>query len=242
MMSRIVVLALAPSLLAFSNPHSRHLDPPTPAWVYVASAGSVLVMGSIWFIKTMKKSTAVDGPQALKQRVTPAVAYFGNSAERKAFKQIHTAEELQRFAAEFWSKRDPDSTTPGNEAKDAYEQRRKYANESFREGRRAGWETARGRVYLLYGPPDEILHEHWIDLPLPGASIKSLEFWFYYRPASAGEPPNLFARMNAGMVKFVFADVEGVGPQTQIYSSEPGEQKDSRMLLGATPAESERRK
>lgn len=79
MRNRIAVLALAPSLLAFSNPYSRHLDPPTPAWVYVASAGSVLVMGSIWFVKTIKKSKAADGPQALKQRIAPAVAYFGNS-------------------------------------------------------------------------------------------------------------------------------------------------------------------
>lgn len=68
--------------------------------------------------------------------------------------------------------------------------------------------------------------EHWIDFPLPGASITSQEFWFYDRRASAGEPPNLFARMNAGMVKLVFADPVGLGLVRQIYSSEPGEQKD----------------
>ncbi len=230
MRNRILAVVLSASLLSFSAANSQEQNPKTPSWVYIASAGSVLIMGSLWYHNIFKKAPKRDALHALKPQAESELVYLATSAERKAFKKIKTVEELHGFMADFWKKRDPDPATPENEVKQAYLRRLAYANASFHEFQRAGWQTARGRAYLLYGPPDEIRREPWENYLFYEPTIKALELWFYHKPTAAGEPPNLFAAINPGMVKFVFADLEGVGIHTQIYSSEIGEKKDARAM------------
>ena len=83
------------------------------------------------------------------------VPYIITDEERKAFKQLKTDEERDQFIEQFWLRRDPDPDTPENEYKDEYYQRVEYANEKFTSGI-AGWRTDRGRIYIMYGKPDEL--------------------------------------------------------------------------------------
>src|SRR5947207_703717 len=83
------------------------------------------------------------------------VPYIITDEERKAFKQLKTDEERDQFIEQFWLRRDPDPDTPENEYKDEYFQRIQYANEKFTSGV-AGWRTDRGRIYIMFGKPDEI--------------------------------------------------------------------------------------
>lgn len=83
------------------------------------------------------------------------VPYIITDEERKAFKQLKTDEERDQFIEQFWLRRDPDPDTPENEYKDEYFQRIEYANEKFTSGI-AGWRTDRGRIYVMFGKPDEI--------------------------------------------------------------------------------------
>jgi len=83
------------------------------------------------------------------------VSYIITDEERKAFKQLKTDEERDQFIEAFWLRRDPDPDTPENEYKEQYFERIQYANEKFTSGI-PGWKTDRGRIYIMFGKPDEI--------------------------------------------------------------------------------------
>jgi GWxTD domain-containing protein len=82
------------------------------------------------------------------------VLYIITDEERKAFKSLKTDEERDSFIEGFWLRRDPDPDTPENEYKEEYHQRIQYANEKFSSGI-PGWRTDRGRIYIMFGKPDE---------------------------------------------------------------------------------------
>ncbi len=83
------------------------------------------------------------------------VLYIITDEERKAFKTLKTDEERDSFIEGFWLRRDPDQDTPENEYKEEYHQRIQYANEKFSSGI-PGWRTDRGRIYIMFGKPDEL--------------------------------------------------------------------------------------
>ena len=75
--------------------------------------------------------------------------------ERKAFMQLSNDEERDQFIEAFWQRRNPNPDSEDNEFKDEHYRRIAYANEHFPAGI-PGWKTDRGRIYIVYGPPDEI--------------------------------------------------------------------------------------
>ncbi len=83
------------------------------------------------------------------------VIYIITDEERKAFKQLNTDEEREAFIENFWMRRDPTPDTEENEFKEEHYRRIAYANEHYASGI-PGWKTDRGRMYIMYGPPDEI--------------------------------------------------------------------------------------
>jgi GWxTD domain-containing protein len=83
------------------------------------------------------------------------VNYIITDEERKAFKTLKTDEERDQFIEQFWLRRDPDPDTNENEYKDQYYERIQYANEKYASGI-PGWKTDRGRIYIMFGKPDEI--------------------------------------------------------------------------------------
>jgi GWxTD domain-containing protein len=82
------------------------------------------------------------------------VTYIITDDERKAFKKLQTDEEREAFIEEFWRRRDPDPDTEENEYREEYYERIAYANEHFTAGI-PGWKTDRGRIWIMYGKPDE---------------------------------------------------------------------------------------
>lgn len=83
------------------------------------------------------------------------VAYIITDEERAAFKKLQTDEEREQFIEQFWLRRDPTPDTVENEFKEEHYRRIAYANEHFASGI-PGWKTDRGRIYITFGPPDEI--------------------------------------------------------------------------------------
>src|SRR5712671_2334266 len=92
--------------------------------------------------------------KAYKDWLEKDVAYIITDEERKAFKKLATDDERERFIEEFWRRRDPDPDTDENEFKEEYYERIAYANEHFSSGI-PGWKTDRGRIWIMYGKPDE---------------------------------------------------------------------------------------
>ena len=83
------------------------------------------------------------------------VAYIITDEERAAFKRLQNDEEREQFIENFWLRRDPTPDTVENEFKEEHYRRIAYANEHFASGI-PGWKSDRGRIYITFGPPDEI--------------------------------------------------------------------------------------
>src|SRR6266481_2731103 len=83
------------------------------------------------------------------------VRWIITDEERSAFKQLSNDEERDQFIEAFWQRRDPTPDTIENEFKEEHYRRIAYANVHFPAGI-PGWKTDRGRMYIMYGPADEI--------------------------------------------------------------------------------------
>ncbi len=91
----------------------------------------------------------------LKKWIREDALYIITEEEKRAFKSLTTDEERYQFIEQFWLRRDPSPDTVENESRDEHYRRIAYANERFSSGR-PGWLTDRGRIYITFGPPDEI--------------------------------------------------------------------------------------
>jgi GWxTD domain-containing protein len=83
------------------------------------------------------------------------VVYIISNEERSAFVHLQTNEEREQFIEAFWQRRNPDPESPENTFKEEHYRRIAYANEHYASGI-PGWKTDRGRIYIIWGPPDEI--------------------------------------------------------------------------------------
>jgi len=90
-----------------------------------------------------------------KKWLNEDVVYIITDEEKKAFKQLQTDDEREQFVENFWLRRDPTPDTEENEYREEHYRRIAYANEHFASGI-PGWKTDRGRIYIEYGPADEI--------------------------------------------------------------------------------------
>jgi len=98
-------------------------------------------------------SKEIKGPY--KKWLEEDVVWIITDEERAAFKQLSNDEERDNFIEAFWQRRDPTPDTEENEYKEEHYQRIAYANEHFAAGI-PGWKSDRGRIYIMYGKPDEI--------------------------------------------------------------------------------------
>ena len=83
------------------------------------------------------------------------VKYIISNEERKAFVELNTDEERESFIENFWIRRDPTPDSIENEFREEHYRRIAYANERFASGI-PGWKSDRGRIYIAYGPADEV--------------------------------------------------------------------------------------
>ncbi len=95
--------------------------------------------------------------------------YIISDEEKAVFQRLTTPEEKENFIEQFWYRRDPEPRTSDNEFKTEHYRRIAYANERFTSGD-PGWQTDRGRVYILHGQPDSIESR-----PTGGAYMRPIE-------------------------------------------------------------------
>lgn len=89
--------------------------------------------------------------------------------EYDRFRELQ-AGDRETYLANFWTAHDPSPTTARNELREIFLQRVEYANRNFREFEK-GMRSDRGRVYVRFGPPDEITREV---LPTPGTTLSEV--------------------------------------------------------------------
>ncbi len=83
------------------------------------------------------------------------VVYIISPDERNEFLKLSTNEEREQFIEQFWLRRSSNPDLPDNDFKEEHYRRIAYANEHFASGI-PGWKTDRGRIYIIWGKPDEI--------------------------------------------------------------------------------------
>jgi len=105
--------------------------------------------------KANSKALKQELSSTYKKWLNEDVRWIITPEELSAFKQLSNDEERDAFIEQFWLRRDPTPDTPENEYKEEHYRRIAYANEHFAAGI-PGWRTDRGRIYIAYGPPDEI--------------------------------------------------------------------------------------
>ncbi|MBU1101789.1 MAG: GWxTD domain-containing protein [Bacteroidetes bacterium] len=133
--------------------------------------------------------------------------YLMKDDERDEYDDLEKIELKREFLSKFWTARDDSPESLRNENYDIYMNRVQFANTHFTNALKDGYKTDMGRVYLMFGPPDD--REM---VPMSGDKHPH-EIWTYMQIEQG--------------VRFVFADLSGFGNYTQIYSNKRGEVSDS---------------
>jgi bla regulator protein blaR1 len=175
---------------------------PRLALTPVVSAGILAIAAALALMAWQSPAPVADSPS--QAWLDNEAAYIITDAERAAFRNLQSEAERQKFIEQFWERRDPTPGTIENEFKEEHYRRIGYANARF--GSRTGIpgsKTDRGRIYITFGPPDEI-DEH----PSGGA---------YSRPAAEGGGQTT----TVPFVDWLYRYIEGIGNNIMIEFVDP---------------------
>lgn len=140
------------------------------------------------------------------------IAYYHLSEAEKIQVGKLTPEGKANLVRQFWRDQDDEPSDPQNPVYDEAVRRFQYANENFsgEAGRRDGWRTDRGRVYITYGRPDE-----QDEVVMSGRSFPYIK-WTYHQ-------------LEGGAI-FIFVNdfVAGVSEYRLVHSTHPHEKYDPR--------------
>lgn len=100
------------------------------------------------------------------------LAYLATRREINRISKGDREERKSKFL-KFWKTKDPTPGTEKNELMIEYYRRVFYANRNFSENME-GWRTDRGRIYIIYGPPDNV-DRHPFEI-----NTKPYIVWQYY--------------------------------------------------------------
>jgi GWxTD domain-containing protein len=144
------------------------------------------------------------------QDMRNVILYLARKEELRSYDAL-SLKGKTNYLRKFWKRFDPTPNTPYNEFKEEHFRRFNYVNEQYSttfSSTDNGWRTDRGRIFIKYGPPDEI--EHYPS----SLSDKPWEEWFYYQFGEEGE------------VFFIFEDEDGFGDYRLVHSTARGEIRD----------------
>jgi GWxTD domain-containing protein len=132
--------------------------------------------------------------------------YIATDEEAKIFEQLDNEEGKRNFLARFWVDVEKGRLGWVGVTRAEYLRRVAIANELYSSLSKEGWRTDRGRVYILYGRPEEI--ERFPSL----GETKPYQIWRYFRIENG--------------VEFVFVDRTGYGDFELVHSTKRGELRD----------------
>jgi GWxTD domain-containing protein len=161
-------------------------------------------------------------PAQHKKWLDEEVVYIITPVERDVFLKLQTDRERDLFIDAFWKHRDPTPNTPDNEFKTEHYRRINYANHFYgRSSPMPGWRTARGRIYIILGEPNDIQR-------FEGKSgIYPTEIWFYQNKADLGLPPgfNIVFFQHGGLGDYELYSPSKDGPQALLtgFFGDPGD-------------------
>ncbi len=158
-----------------------------------------LIITSMFNILIAKKTVLNN----VYQKWINEVHYIITKTERDVFYKLTTNNERDIFIKAFWKHRDFTINTPENEYKDEHYRRLSYVKKKYGRGMKIGWQTDRGKVYIILGKPISIQRHSGF------STVKECEIWNYQLKPKAGIPP---------IFNIIFFDKTKTGELT-IYSN-----------------------
>jgi len=149
------------------------------------------------------------------QKFLDFIRYIVTPQEERIFREM-PPEDRGEFIMDFWARRDSDPSTPENEFRSVYYTRLAVADKAFRAGI-PGWMTDKGRIYILLGPPTDVIKKTMGDksteisrnqrelstnlLEEGTFTERPTDIWIY------NQYPDYFS----GPLRLTFVDYEGTG-------------------------------
>ncbi|MDH5715400.1 MAG: GWxTD domain-containing protein [Candidatus Aminicenantes bacterium] len=142
------------------------------------------------------------------------VVYIITEQEREFFLRLTTDEQRDKYIETFWRVRDPSPGSPRNEYKEEHYRRLEYANKFLgRETYRRGWQTDRGRIYILLGEPQNK------STFASSTTAYPMELWFYSQdPSTTGLNPFFYILFfkRGGIGEYKLYSPIGDGPESLV--------------------------
>jgi GWxTD domain-containing protein len=132
--------------------------------------------------------------------------YIATVPEQQKYKALSTPEAKREFLYTFWKARDENPSDDRNDYYQKYLNRINTSNDKFSALGKEGWKTDRGRVFIIYGEPDQI------DRHPNETSTRPYEIWLY--------------ESIEGGVSFIFGDITGFNNYQLLHSTKRGELRD----------------
>ena len=145
---------------------------------------ALLVLGALVL---GEPAPAAERKESLRHWLDGPVHYLVDPAEIKDFKSLKTDKERADFIERFWRRRDPTANTLVNEYRQLFWNRVTEANEKFLDSPKPGWQTDRGKIYILYGPPEEVKEDPNAKATTDAGDSRGLIRWVYLKPAGRND-------------------------------------------------------
>jgi GWxTD domain-containing protein len=149
------------------------------------------------------------------QKFLDLIRYIVTPQEETIFREM-PPEDRHEFVRDFWRRRDPDPETPENEFRDIYYTRIARATKAFKTGI-PGWMTDRGRIYVLLGPPTDVIKKSMGDATMDlNKGLRELSTDMLEQGTRTERPTqiwvyNQYPDYFSGPLRLVFVDYYGTG-------------------------------
>jgi len=156
-------------------------NPDTPAWVQSVSLLWITAIGVSWWYQHKKpEPVPVRSLEQIREAAIDTLRYLATPVELDSIRQMGDTVTIKTWVNAWWIHQYQDPVRSAA-LRDEYTRRFRVADSHY------GWSTDRGRVYILYGPPEHIEHHPWGAVSPHPQFIppKSFEYWIYDR-ASRG--------------------------------------------------------
>ncbi|MGB7294991.1 MAG: GWxTD domain-containing protein, partial [Candidatus Aminicenantales bacterium] len=186
--------------------------------IFLISLGVAFISSLLLWIPSSAAGQKKDLPPVHKTWLEEEVIYIITPLEKEVFRKLTTDRERDIFIEAFWKHRDPTPGTPENEFKAEHFRRINFVNHFYGRGSpKLGWQTDRGRIYIILGEPNEIHRFEGKSITYPA------EVWFYQGKTDVGLPAGFYV---------VFFQPGNVGEYRLFSPSQDGPQALLTSYLG----------
>ncbi len=138
-------------------------------------------------------------PPSARNWLAEDAIYIITPEERCVFLHLNSDEEREQFIEQFWYRRSVDPISLDYDFKTEFYRRIIVANEKYGSKLLAGRNTDRGRLYVIFGPPDSVDDS---------AAPHSIETWHYHYINGIGENAQIHFEYIARYNDYVLPDAD----------------------------------